>query len=145
MKPVHILLVEDNEGDMLLTTGAFKHGKIINKLSVANDGEEAISFLTKNGKYINEPLPNLLLPDINLPKKNSLEVLQLIKTEANLKQRPVRITTSPNKVDIVSVYKHYANCYISKPDVVNTSLDEISNIKTFRMSIVTLPLKSVVG
>ena len=140
MKPIHILLVEDNEGDILLTKEAFESGKIINTLSVVKDGKEAIDFLTKKGKYATATLPDLLLLDINLPKKNGHEVLQFIKADVNLKQIPViMLTTSSAEADIITAYQHYANCYITKPVEMETFLDIISKIETFWISIVTLP------
>ena len=140
MKPIHILLVEDNEGDILLTKEAFESGKIINTLSVVKDGKEAIDFLTKKGKYATTTLPDLLLLDINLPKKNGHEVLQFIKADVNLKQIPViMLTTSSAEADIITAYQHYANCYITKPVEMETFLDIISKIETFWISIVTLP------
>ena len=140
MKPIHILLVEDNEGDILLTKEAFESGKIINTMSVVKDGKEAIDFLTKKGKYATTTLPDLLLLDINLPKKNGHEVLQFIKADVNLKQIPViMLTTSSAEADIITAYQHYANCYITKPVEMETFLDIISKIETFWISIVTLP------
>ncbi len=143
MQPIHILLVEDNEGDILLTKEALENGKIINTLSVVRDGKEAIDFLTKRGKYADVMLPDLLLLDINLPKKNGHEVLQFIKADMNLKQIPViMLTTSSTEADILTSYQYYANCYISKPIEVGTFLDVISKIETFWLSIVTLPSKT---
>jgi len=143
MKPVHILLVEDNEGDILLITEAFESGKIINKLSVVKDGKAAIDFLTRQGKYVSEALPDLLLLDINLPKKNGHEVLKFIKADENLKQIPViMLTTSSAKADILTSYQLYANCYITKPVEVDSFLNIISNIESFWISIATLPSKT---
>ena len=144
MKPIHILLVEDNEGDILLTREAFESGRIINRLSVVKDGKAAIDFLTRRDKYANETLPDLLLLDINLPKKNGHEVLQFIKADNNLKHIPViMLTTSSSETDIEASYQNYANCYISKPVEVDSFLDVISKIETFWISIVTLPSKTI--
>lgn len=143
MKPLHILLVEDNEGDIVLTTEAFENGKIIIELSVVRDGREAIDFLTQQGKYAEVMLPDLLLLDINLPKKNGHEVLRFSKTDVNLKKIPViMLTTSSADADIYNSYQHHANCYITKPVDVGTFLDVISKIETFWLTIVSLPLKT---
>ena len=89
MKPIHILLVEDNDGDILLTTDAFEERRISNKISVVKDGKEAIDFLNQEGKYAQKELPDLILLDVNLPKKNGHEVLEIIKSTEHLKQIPV--------------------------------------------------------
>ncbi|MEO6253422.1 MAG: response regulator, partial [Ferruginibacter sp.] len=120
MKAIHILLVEDNEGDIMLTTEALEEGKIANKISIVKDGKHAIDFLNKKGDYENETLPDLILLDINLPKKNGHEVLQYIKHDDGLKQIPViMLTTSSSEKDILESYKNYVNCYITKPVDVN--------------------------
>lgn len=140
MEAVHILLVEDNEGDILLTTEAFENAKIINALSVVRDGKEAIDFLTKTGKYKDSKMPDIILLDVNLPKKNGHEVLQFIKGNENLKHIPViMLTTSSSESDINLSYKNYVNCYITKPVEVDTFLDVILKIETFWISIVKLP------
>ena len=100
MKPIHILLVEDNEGDVFLVTEALEEGKVINKISVTRDGKEAMDFLDKKGKYENIQLPDLILLDINLPKKHGHEVLEYIKEKDELKQIPViMLTTSSSEKD----------------------------------------------
>ncbi len=143
MKPIHILLVEDNEGDILLTLDAFEEGKINNKISVVRDGNEAIDFLTQSGKYANRELPDLILLDINLPKKNGHEVLSFIKSTDGLRQIPVIIlTTSSSESDIEKAYKNFVSCYITKPIEVNDFLNAISKIEDFWFSIVSLPNNS---
>lgn len=143
MDQIHILLVEDNEGDILLIREAFEEVKLINKLSVVKDGKAAIEFLTKIGKYKNEGLPDLLLLDVNLPKINGHEVLQFIKNSENLKHLPViMLTTSSSEKDIVSSYKNYVNCYITKPVEVGAFLEVVAKIKSFWFSIVKLPTKA---
>lgn len=143
MEPIHILLVEDNEGDILLTKEAFETGKILTKLTVVRDGKEAIDYLAKNGKYEESDTPDLLLLDINLPKKNGHEVLQFIKTDTDLKQIPViMLTTSSSEIDINLSYKQHANCYITKPVEVDDFLDVISKIENFWISIVKHPSKN---
>lgn len=140
MKGIHILLVEDNEGDILLTTEALEERKIINKISVAKDGKEALDFMFKQGKYINATTPDLILLDVNLPKKSGHEVLQLIKNDDRTAHIPViMLTTSSSETDINLSYKHHANCYITKPVEVNDFLEAISGIEDFWLNIVKLP------
>ncbi|MBC7935939.1 MAG: response regulator [Rhizobacter sp.] len=140
MTPIHILLVEDNEGDILLTREAFKEAKILIKLSVVRDGEEAVNFLTKQGEYLLAEVPDLLLLDINLPKKNGHEVLQFIKGDEGLKHIPVIIlSTSSSPKDVNMAYSHYVNCFITKPLDVNDFIGVIASIENFWISIVRLP------
>jgi CheY-like chemotaxis protein len=142
MEPIHILLVEDNEGDILLIRDAMENARVIIKLSVVKDGKEALDFLNKKNKYINAEQPDLILLDINLPKKNGHEVLQFIKGTESLKQIPViMLTTSSSVSDINWAYKNYANCYIAKPVEAETFLNVISKIENFWISIVKLPGK----
>ena len=140
MNSIHILLVEDNEGDIFLITEALEEGKIINKISVSKDGKEAIDFLEKKGKYKDAETPDLILLDINLPKKNGHEVLEYIKTSENLKQIPViMLTTSSSDKDVLLSYKHHSNCFITKPLDVNNFLTIVSSIESFWINIVKLP------
>ena len=140
MNSIHILLVEDNEGDIFLISEALEEGKIINNISVSKDGKEAIDFLEKKGKYKNEETPDLILLDINLPKKNGHEVLEYIKTSENLKQIPViMLTTSSSDKDVLLSYKNHANCFITKPLDVNNFLTIVSSIESFWINIVKLP------
>lgn len=138
-KPIKILLVEDNEGDIFLTTSALKEGKIINEIDIEKDGQAAIEYLDKNlTNKIN--LPNLILLDMNLPKKNGIEVLKFIKTNNDFKHIPVvMLTTSSYEEDIVKSYKNYANCYITKPVDVKDFVSVIEKIENFWISIVQLP------
>ncbi len=140
MKAIHILLVEDNEGDILLTKEAFEDAKLLTRLSVVRDGKEAVDFLTKEGSYKEAESPDLLLLDVNLPKKNGHEVLQFIKEDERLKHIPViMFTTSSSETDINFSYQNHANCYITKPVDVNDFLSVITRIENFWISIVTLP------
>ena len=110
MKNLHLLLVEDNEGDVLLTTEALRSGKVINQISVAKDGIAAIDFLTREEALFNNNLPDLILLDINLPKKSGHQVLQFIKNNDYLKQIPViMLTTSSSDTDVELAYKNYVN------------------------------------
>lgn len=139
MDPVTILLVEDNEGDILLTREALEDAKIHVNLVVVNDGKEAIDFLNRYGKYTGAVSPDLLLLDVNLPKKNGLEVLQHVKGTHNLKHIPViMLTTSSSPKDIDECYRNYANCYITKPIDANDFLAVIASIENFWISIVKL-------
>lgn len=140
MKQAHILLVEDNEGDILLTREALDEGKIVNDVSVVKNGKDAIDFLFKKGKFKNAETPDLVLLDINLPLRNGHEVLQLIKSDERTMHIPViMLTTSSSEMDIKMSYKHHANCYITKPVEVNDFMDAVTTIEEFWFSIVVLP------
>lgn len=140
MKAIHILLVEDNEGDILLTTEALQEGRIINQVSVVRDGKAAIDFLEKNGSYTGVASPDLVLLDVNLPKKNGQEVLQHIKTSDQLKHIPViMLTTSSSEKDIMESYRNYANCYVTKPVEVDDFMKAVTEIENFWINIVQLP------
>lgn len=140
MKAIHILLVEDNEGDILLTKEAFEDAKLLTRLSVARDGKEAVDFLHKVGFFKNAETPDMLLLDVNLPKKNGHEVLKLIKQDRKLKHIPViMFTTSSSENDINFSYQNHANCYITKPVDVNEFLSVITTIENFWISVVSLP------
>ncbi|WNH12459.1 response regulator [Thalassobellus suaedae] len=142
MKNVHILLVEDNEGDILLTTEALEEVKLANTVSIARDGEAAIKFLNKEAPYQNEEEPDLILLDINLPKVNGQEVLKHIKSSEHLKHIPVIVlTTSSSYEDVTSSYRSYANCYIVKPVEIDDFIKAIGQIENFWISIVKLPSK----
>jgi CheY-like chemotaxis protein len=140
MKPVNVLLVEDNEGDILLTSEAFEDAKIHVNLSVVRDGREAIDFLNKYGPHADAHLPDLILLDVNLPKKNGHEVLKYVKGDEMLKHIPViMLTTSSSPRDINLSYNNYANCYITKPVDANEFLSVIATIENFWITIVKLP------
>lgn len=140
MKGTHILLVEDNDGDILLTTEALEDKDIIDKISVVKDGKKALNFIFKEGDYKNATTPDLILLDVNLPKKNGHEVLQIIKNNESTKQIPViMLTTSSSETDINLSYKHHANCFITKPIDGDDFLEAISGIEDFWLNIVKLP------
>ena len=140
MDSVHILLVEDNEGDILLTTEALEEGKLTNTLSVVKDGKSALDYLEKRGQYEISKTPELILLDINLPKKNGHEVLQYIKENYYLRKIPViMLTTSSTEKDINLAYQNYANCYITKPVEADSFLDVIISIENFWINLVKLP------
>ena len=143
MRPVHILLVEDNEGDIMLTLEALNAGKIFNKVSVVRDGWEAMLFLERQGKYADEMLPDLILLDVNLPKMNGHEVLVAIKGNKAITHIPVvMLTTSSSEKDVLTSYQNHANCFVTKPVEVDDFLRVISTIEEFWISIVQLPLNN---
>lgn len=139
MKQVHILLVEDNEGDIVLTLEAFEESKLMNKLSVVRNGKEALDFVFKKGEFAGAEVPDIILLDINLPLRNGIEVLQEIKGDERVKHIPViMLTTSSSEMDIAQSYQHHANCYITKPVEVGKFLEAISVIEHFWLQIVSL-------
>ena len=140
-KLVEILLVEDNSGDVRLTEEALKENKMRNKLHVVGDGVEALAFLRQEGKYSDAPRPDLILLDLNLPKKDGREVLEDIKIDETLKRIPVIIlTTSQAEEDVLKTYNLHANCYITKPVELEQFIQVVKTIKDFWFSIVKLPL-----
>lgn len=140
--PIEILLVEDNPGDVRLTKEALKEGKVANQISVVIDGVEAMAFLHQEGKYANAPKPDLILLDLNLPKKNGREVLAEIKEDPRLKRIPVVILTSSQaEKDIVMTYNLHANCYIKKPVDFDQFIDVVKSIENFWFNVVKLPPK----
>jgi CheY-like chemotaxis protein len=135
----HILLVEDNEGDIILTIDAFEESKIDSKISVARNGQEALDFLYKKGSFSNVEKPDLILLDINMPIFNGHEVLIKIKEDPILKKNPViMLTTSSNQQDIDKAYENHANSYITKPVEIQDFLDAILKIKEFWLQLTTL-------
>ena len=143
MKPVHILLVEDNEGDILLTTEAFEDARLKNTLSVAKDGEQAIKYLERKDEFKDAVPPDLIILDINLPKKNGHEVLNFIKSGKKYKHLPVvMLTTSSSEQDIMKSYQNHANCFITKPVDIDEFMKAVSAIEDFWISIVKLPTQT---
>jgi CheY-like chemotaxis protein len=139
-KPVEVLLVEDNPGDVRLTLEALKDGKVNNHLSVVEDGVEALAFLRREGKYADAPRPDLIFLDLNLPKKDGREVLAEIKTDEDLKRIPVVVlTTSKAEEDILKTYNLHANCYITKPVDFDQFVIVVRLIEDFWFTIVKLP------
>jgi CheY-like chemotaxis protein len=138
--PIEILLVEDNYGDIVLTREAFKESKLHNNLSIVKDGVEALAFLKREGEYADAVRPDIILLDLNLPKKTGVEVLNEIKENPELKTIPVVILTcSKNEDDIMETYNNHANCYITKPVDFNKFINVIKSLKTFWLDIVKLP------
>ena len=138
--PIEILLVEDNPGDERLTREALKEGKVYHKLHWAKDGVEALEFLHRTGKYSGAPRPDIILLDLNLPKKDGREVLQDIKNDEKLKRIPVVIlTTSKAEEDVLRSYNLHANCYVTKPVDLEKFIIVVKSIDMFWLTIVTLP------
>lgn len=139
-QPIEVLLVEDNPGDIRLTQEAFKENKMLNNLNVVKDGLEALAFLRREGQYSNAPPPDLILLDLNLPRKDGRQVLAEIKTDPDLKLIPVVIlTTSDADEDILKSYELHANCYIKKPVDIEQFFNVVKSIEDFWVAIVILP------
>ncbi len=137
---LHILLVEDNEGDVLLISDVLESKSSIRKVSVAKDGREALDFLERKEPYGKEELPGLVILDVNLPKVNGHEVLRYIKQKNELKHLPViMFTTSSSLNDIALAYQNHANCYITKPLNLDDFQQVISGIEDYWMHVVQLP------
>jgi two-component system, chemotaxis family, response regulator Rcp1 len=139
-KSIEILLVEDNPGDARLTLEAFKEGKVINNLVVISNGVEALAYLRQQGAYANSTTPDLILLDLNLPKKDGREVLAEIKADERLRLIPVVVlTTSSAPDDVTRAYGSHANCYITKPVDLDQFLRVVQSIESFWLSLVRLP------
>jgi chemotaxis family two-component system response regulator Rcp1 len=139
-RPIEILLVEDNPGDVRLTKEALKEGKVRNNMFVATDGEEALTFLRQQGKYAEACRPDLILLDLNLPKKSGREVLEEIKADPELKRIPVVVLTiSKAEQDILKSYDLHANCYITKPVDLEQFIEVVKSIEDFWLTVVMLP------
>ena len=139
-RPIEILLVEDSPSDVRLTQEALSDGHVLNRLHVVNDGVEAIEFLRRSGTHQNASRPDIILLDLNLPRKNGIEVLQEIKQDDDLKSIPVIVlTTSDNEQDVLRSYCLHANAYLTKPVGLDQFMDVIRSFKNFWLTIVTLP------
>jgi two-component system, chemotaxis family, response regulator Rcp1 len=139
-EPIEVLLIEDSAGDVRLTREAFKDAKVHVNLYVAEDGVEAMAFLKREGRHAEAPRPDLILLDLNLPKKDGREVLREIKEDPTLGVIPVVIlTTSASEADILRTYQLHANCYITKPVGLDGFLRVVKSIDSFWLSVVKLP------
>ena len=139
-RPIEVLLVEDNPADVRLTEEAFKEARVINRLSVVCDGVEAMDFLHRAGQYRAAPRPDLILLDLNLPRKSGREVLQEVKADPLLRRIPVMILTTSNAAqDRQGAYNLHANCYLAKPVDFDEFLSVVRSIEHFWCNIVTLP------
>ncbi len=138
--PIEILLVEDSPDDVELTLEVLKETKFRNKIHIVEDGEAAMAFLRKQGQYANAPRPDLVLLDLNLPRRDGREVLAEIKEDPDLKIIPVVVlTTSQAEEDVLRAYGHHANCYISKPLDLDQFVKVVRSIESFWLAIVKLP------
>lgn len=139
-RPIEILLVEDNPGDVRLTREALRDGKVRNVLHVAEDGVEAMAFLRREGNYADAPRPDVILLDLNLPRKDGREVLAEIKADETLRRIPIVVmTTSSAEQDILRTYDLHANCYITKPVDLDQFIEVVRSIQEFWLTIVKLP------
>ena len=137
---IEILLVEDNPGDVELTREAFEEGKIRNRLHIVGDGVEALAFLRRAGHYAAQPRPDIVLLDLNLPKKSGLEVLGEMKADPDLRTIPVVVlTTSRAEEDVARSYQAHANCYIAKPVDFEKFMVVVRSLEDFWLSVVRLP------
>ncbi len=145
-RAVNILLVEDNPGDVRLTREALKESKLRNELVVVGDGVEAMAFLRREGRYANAICPDIILLDLNLPRKDGREVLAEIKADPKLRQIPVVVlTSSAAERDIVSAYGLHANCYITKPVDLDQFIAVVKSVQDFWFVVVKLPFDPAPG
>jgi CheY-like chemotaxis protein len=141
-RPIEILLAEDSAADVRLTREAFDDAKVLNNLNVVGDGVEAMAYLRREGKYINATRPDLVLLDLNMPRKDGREVLAEVKADPDLKRIPVVIlTVSNSEEDVLKSYNLHANCFISKPVNLAQFLKVVASIESFWLTIVELPPK----
>jgi two-component system, chemotaxis family, response regulator Rcp1 len=141
-RPIEILLVEDNPGDVRLTIEALRDGKVHNRMNVARDGVEALAYLRRENSFADSVMPDVILLDLNLPKKNGREVLAEIKADPRLKRIPVVVlTTSKADEDVLASYDLHANCYVNKPVDLEQFMAVVQSIESFWFSIVKLPPK----
>jgi CheY-like chemotaxis protein len=138
--PIEVLLVEDDPGDVLMTREAFEEHKVRNNLSVVSDGEDALAFVRREGEYADAPRPDLILLDLNLPRRDGREVLAEIKADPELREIPVVIlTTSAADADILASYRLHANAYVTKPVDFERFISVVRQIDEFFVSVVKLP------
>ena len=137
---IDVLLVEDDPGDVLMTREAFEEHKLRNNLHVVNDGVEAVSFLRREGEYVDAPRPGLILLDLNLPRKDGREVLREIKADETLRSIPVVVlTTSEAEEDVLRSYDLHANAYVTKPLDLNEFIAALRAVEGFWLDLATLP------
>lgn len=142
-RPIEILLVEDNPGDVRLTREALKEGKVLNHLHVVEDGADAVRFLRREGEFDGAVRPDLVLLDLNLPRKSGHEVLEEIKSDTDLRRIPVVVLTSSEaETDIARSYDRYANAYITKPVDLDQFISVVRSVEDFWLEVVRLPAES---
>lgn len=140
VQPAEILLVEDNAGDVRLTREAMKEGRVLNNLHVVGDGEAALAFLRKQAPFQGAPRPDLVLLDLNLPKKSGREVLAIVKQDPDLRTIPIIVlTTSRAEEDVLRTYALHANCFITKPVDLEKFISVVHQVESFWLSVVRLP------
>jgi len=140
-KPIEILLIEDNLGDNRLTIEVFKEADVPNNIQVVSNGKEAMKYLNKENSFRDANRPNLILLDLNIPKKDGREILKELKEDPQLKCIPtIVLTTSESEMDIKSTYEHYANAYITKPLDLNEFIEVIKSIEEYWLTTVELPM-----
>jgi len=140
VRPIELLLVEDSEPDVRLTIEALREAKVKNRLWVVEDGVEALDFLRRQGRHVDVPRPDLILLDLNLPRKDGRQVLKEIKSDDSLKRIPVVVlTTSKSEEDVLRAYNLHANCYITKPVDFNRFMEVVKSIEDFWLTVVRLP------
>ncbi len=138
--PINILLAEDNPADVRLTAEALEDGKVLHHLHSVNDGVEALTFLRREGKYASAPRPDLILLDLNMPRKDGREVLQDIKNDTLLRSIPIVVMTSSEaEQDIVEAYELHANCYVTKPVGLEEFIKVVQSVNEFWLTVVKLP------
>ena len=146
VRAVEILLIEDSPSDTELTVEALREAKVRNRLNMVEDGVQALEFLRRTGKYAHAPRPDLIMLDLNLPRKDGREVLAEIKADEDLRLIPVVVlTTSRAEQDVLRAYQLNANCYITKPVDFEQFLDAVRSIESFWLCVVTLPPKARAG
>jgi two-component system, chemotaxis family, response regulator Rcp1 len=140
VRPIELLLVEDSEPDVRLTQEALHEAKVHNRLWVAEDGVEAMEFLRRQGRHANAPRPDVILLDLNLPRKDGRQVLKEIKADDSLRRIPVVVlTTSKSEEDVLRAYDLHANCYITKPVDFNRFMEVVKSVENFWLTVVRLP------
>jgi CheY-like chemotaxis protein len=140
VRPIEVLLVEDDEGDVLVTREALDEGKVVNRLNVVGDGVEAMAYLRRSGKYADAARPDLVLLDLNLPKRDGRQVLDDVKSDPDLRRIPIVVlTTSEAEEDVLRSYDLHANAYVTKPVDFDRFVEVIQQIDEFFISVVRLP------
>lgn len=143
-RPVEILMVEDNPGDVELSIDALHEGKLLNSVHIARDGEQALDFLYKRGKFAEAPTPDIILLDLNMPRMTGIEVLSIIKEDDSIKHIPVVVLTSSEADrDILQSYRLHANCYLVKPVDMEKFLSVIQSFERFWLHLVALPAHEI--